>query len=326
MKRFVKPQLTPPVKGGFGELLKKSDAENTSICIRPLGELYVHQLMSLATALAYLRKRRNSTLRLDISDLDFDLQRGEKFLPYSKDPSSEETVKQIRKLISQFPELEERVEIVRFSGELKDPDFKNYILSVFENGKIYEIKRIIAGGQGNKQKIPFVPICPKCNHANATFGIFREDRFTVKGICKKEECENYKREFEIQLAEIPEMCFFYLLDSVGDGFSSRNRPKTTMHFSGMDLERVWGGSKIPIWEALGRLTAQFTKDEYSPEYYHGLDFEEVKLRTSGRAKTSEMAGELGITQWRLLEILMDNAEKWNGAGILNKETIKLQIR
>ncbi len=315
-----KRSLPPPtqataVRGGFRKLLE-TDPHTLSISIRPMEELLTYQVFSLSNALSYLVSRPQARLRVDLADLEFDMQRGLGFLPYSRDSRSDETAERLMELIDTAGSLDTsipgRTIVRKFSEWLAlDPGLLDHVSRLFEKKRSREAKLLISKKTGKSSHLPVAPICPSCGHASSSFGVISGDRNSLSAECKFQECGSYGKAFSVDVRSPGSFCLFYLLDSIADGYDTPGFGRTDTHILGIDPEKSWGTGR-PLYEVVSRLTSMLTDDGYSPSYYFGMRLEE-NISLSKRSRFSEFLSRSNLTPRESLELFTAISSSFDGA-------------
>ncbi len=301
------------VEGGFRGLLLENPG-SVSIAVRPMARLYTYQAFALANALAYLRQNPEARLRVDLADLEFDMQRGLGFLPYSRDPACIENSESIKSMLAGTsaidPSLPGRISVRRLSSWLsEDPGLMEHVSALFRGENSREAKRIITNKTGRASKIPASPICPSCGHSSASFGTISADGL-LKSTCHNKECGGFGKPFSVSVHEPGSFCLFYFFDSLADGYHDPRFGRTDLHMIGIDAQRRWGNG-IGVSEVISRLTALFTPDGYSPRQYPLMRLEDPNS-FSRKSVFSVFLEQRNITAIGALDYFIALAREFDG--------------
>ncbi len=308
-----------PLRGGFKALLEE-DPRTVSVSIRPMDELFTYQVFSLSNALAYLRERPQARLRVDLADLEFDMQRGLGFLPYSRDSRSDETAERLIELVgtaaSMEPSMSGRVAVRKFSEWLSiDPGLLDHVSRLFEKERARAAKLLISRKTGKNTHLPVAPICPSCSHASASFGVISSARDSLEAECRFQGCSDQGKRFSIDVRTPGSYCLFYLFDSVADAYDDPLFGRTGVHMLGIDAERQWA-KRMPVYEVVSRLTALLTDDGYSPSYYFAMRLDEMTSKSatslSKRSRFDDFLSRSGLSPLSALERFCDISASFDG--------------
>jgi hypothetical protein len=103
--------------------------------------------------------------------------------------------------------------------------------------------------------------------------VLSSDRLHLGSVCNFGGCANFGQEFSVDVRVPGSFCMFYFFDSLADGYADPAFGRTDLHIFGIDPKRRWGSGK-EVSEIIGRLTALFTDDGYSPKFSLARRFEE----------------------------------------------------
>jgi len=261
----------PKIIADSRELLELAPAR-ISFAMRPRDKVYLSDALAIASAVKYLNDNPKSQLRVDIADLDFDLQRGAFFVPYSKNPNSLRTIKEIldlfAELVSEDITLNGRISINVLSQWMRDPDFMEFLVRCFSDPNISRaIKLAISGKRGKPYKVPFSPICPSCDHASCAFAVLSPDKQILSNVCKNPACKDHGKLFSRNVREPGAFCVFYFLDNAGDAFNLQGFGLTDVHFTALDPSRLWGMRRLSIAQINATLLHALSEGQAQTAYY-----------------------------------------------------------
>ncbi len=306
------------IRGGFQSLIGSDlPPERISISFRPMDHLHAYQVFSLSNALAYLLKNPHAKLRIDLADLEFDTQRGRSFLPYSKSPDSKRTIFEIALLLesvkSNVSGLGGRISTMHFSHALREDErFRSYVTGMFTRSRLKAFKKLISSST-KITNIPFVPICPACDHASSEFGRLSLEAQTLSGICRNYDCTKSGQIFSVSLSDPTGFCFHYFLDSMADGYKDpRTGERTDLHMLGINPDWEWGSRKIALVDIIATVTSLATEDGYSPLYYPVRRFEEKDTSLTQRLRWSDYLERRQISAIDAVLSFIAEAERFDG--------------
>jgi hypothetical protein len=302
------------VIGGFKALLEERPA-SISMAIRPMESFYTYQAVALANSLAYLQANRDARLMVVQADLEFDMQRGSSFIPYSRNPEAVLTSHRIAELLRASPALDPsfqgRISVRRFSEWLsQDPGLFDHVLRLFDKAKAREAKQLISKKTGKVSHLPVAPICPSCDHASASFGVINPNGSRLESICHHNGCTNFGHTFSVDVRVPGTFCMFYFFDSVADGYNDPAFGRTDLHMMGIDPTKRWVNG-MEVFEVISRLTALLAEDGYSPKYCPTMRLEEA-CSMKRKSVFEKFHQERGITETEALCRLMNIAAGFDG--------------
>jgi hypothetical protein len=322
---FLFPPAPKFVAGGFKALLEEKPA-SISMAISPRKSFYTYQAVALANSLAYLHANREARLMVVLADLEFDMQRGSNFLPYSRNPDSIATSHLISGLLNEVPSIdasfEGRIYVRRFSEWLAlDKGLLSHTLRLFDKPRAREAKHLISGKTGRVSRLPAAPICPSCDHASSAFGTISPAGDALSSVCNNKECSNFGETFSVPVQTPGSFCLFYFFDSLSDGYKDPAFGRADIHVLGIDPGRKWG-NRIETSEVIGRLTALFTNDGYCPKYYGAMRLEE-QVPIKRKSVFGKFHSERGITALGAMSHLMNTVAVFDGSTHLTMADMSL---
>ncbi|MDO8554178.1 MAG: hypothetical protein Q7S22_05200 [Candidatus Micrarchaeota archaeon] len=258
------------------EEFSRSAASRISVTLRPKDKLYLGDAILLASAIKHLRETPEAKLRVDIADLDVDLQRGTYFLPYSRDPRSlvitERIITILNQLTESIPSLKNRIYVKIFSKWMEDEKFMDFFSVLLRDPvKSRKVKREITGGSHRSFELPFFPICDICDHTTTCFGKINRvdsDVFLV-GECRNPECGS-KLLVARNISKPGTYGVYYLLDNAGDVFNLPDFGITEVHFTGLKPDRTWGQKQKILADVNYNLLSFLVSSGVEVPAYYGI--------------------------------------------------------